>query len=260
MEKHIEVLEKILNGYHPVTGEIFSDDHVFCEPDVIRALHHAISAMKNTEQNETGMRSSLPMNRLSSKREWTEDDDRLLCTLYRQNMPLKEIANRLSRRTRGIEKRLKYLKEVKRQQIDRKKYEDQADLNQAVLYNRNAPWMKEDEDKLLEMFNARIAISEIAARLGRTRKAIEYRMIHMGLIEKQGQYVEGIRPWTSRDSDLLRTLYADGIDISLIAARFETSEKAIKARLFYMGITRESPKLFPEKNGDRIEMEEGEDK
>ena len=252
MKRHIEVLEKILDGYHPVTGERLPIEHVFCEPDVLRALHHAIEVLKN-EDNQ--VKELKPQNRLSSKRDWTEADDRKLCELYKNKIPIKEIAKELSRREKGIEKRLDYLREVKRQQIERKKYENQTDLEHAVLYNRNAKWMKEDEEKLFRLFDQRMSIKEIAVRLGRTPKAIEYRMIHLGLIERRGQYVDGIRPWTSRDNDLLRSLYEDRIDISLIAARFEVSEEAIKSRLFYMGLIKDAPNVLPDRNKNKEDKE-----
>lgn len=50
-ERAIEVLEMLLDGVHPVTGEILPEDGIHTEPDVIMALYKATEAL----YRETGV-------------------------------------------------------------------------------------------------------------------------------------------------------------------------------------------------------------
>ena len=72
-------------------------------------------------------------------------------------------------------------------------------------------------------------------------------MVKLGLIDHKWQYVDGERPWTQHDAELLKSLYADGISIPLIAARFDRSENAIRARLFYMGLIERKPPEYSQR-------------
>ncbi len=41
------ILEKLFEGVHPVTGEVFAEDRVRNAPQVLRALHRAIAALNS---------------------------------------------------------------------------------------------------------------------------------------------------------------------------------------------------------------------
>lgn len=41
------ILEKLFEGVHPETGEVFAEDHVCNEAQVLRALHRAIVALNS---------------------------------------------------------------------------------------------------------------------------------------------------------------------------------------------------------------------
>ena len=49
-ERAIEVLEMLLDGVHPVTGEILPENGIHTEPDVIMALYKSVEAL----YSETG--------------------------------------------------------------------------------------------------------------------------------------------------------------------------------------------------------------
>ena len=79
-----EILQMLLNGIDPVTGEIFPDDHVCNEPDVIRALHYAIAALGKeciqNQQNDNGKsdKARNPSAENAGKPWLPEDDAELL--------------------------------------------------------------------------------------------------------------------------------------------------------------------------------------
>ena len=229
----INILDLLMKGIHPITGEIFEDDHVCNEPLVIRALASAVIALRETDNLEFSSRQT--NNHLNAGRPWTADDDAQLRDLFMQDTPMEEICRQLHRRNRGVMNRLAYLKLVQKEGIDAK----------PGLENAGAPWYPEDDDQLRKMFDQKLPIADISAHFKRTHGAIRSRMVKLGLIDHKWQYVEGERPWTQHDTELLQTLYADGVSLPLIAARFDRSENAIRARLFYMGMIKEAPGILP---------------
>ena len=96
------VLEQLLEGIDPETGEMLAADHVCAEPTVIRALHTAIQALGDSPYRNRN-------SRLNAGRPWSAEDDATLTTYYRNAMPLDEMCTRLQRRTRGIVNRLMVL-------------------------------------------------------------------------------------------------------------------------------------------------------
>ena len=82
-----EILQMLLNGIDPVTGEIFPDDHVCNELDVIRAFHHAIAALgkecNQNRQNDEG-KADKPKNASTENagKPWSSKDDGNLIEMY----------------------------------------------------------------------------------------------------------------------------------------------------------------------------------
>lgn len=108
-----EILKLLAEGIHPITGEIFPDDHVCNEPIVVRALCDAIRSLNQT----TPVKEYGPDNkyinssgRLNAGRPWTTDDDAQLRDLFMQDTPMEEICRQMHRRNRGVMNRLAYLK------------------------------------------------------------------------------------------------------------------------------------------------------
>ena len=51
-ERAIEILEMLLNGIDPVTGEILPEKGTHAEPEVIRALYKGIQALSREAKQE----------------------------------------------------------------------------------------------------------------------------------------------------------------------------------------------------------------
>lgn len=257
------ILEQLLIGVHPFTGEILPDDHVFSEPDVLRALYLAILALRKDAPASPPVRlpaqqsaanqqpfppqsaedvKSLPLNRKNGRpnagRAWSREEDELLRAFCRQELTVDEICRRLDRRPRGVIRRMTLLRLLP------------DETHPPVPGQENAwmPWYVEDDKELAEMYERRIPVKDIAAFFRRSENAIQQRMVHIGLIEKSGQYFGGVRPWKQSDTAALISMYQDRQSIASIAEHFECTEEAIRARLFYLGLTKTSPKILPERD------------
>lgn len=229
-----EILKLLAEGIHPITGEIFPEDHVCSEPAVIRALYDAVLALNQADSDNRYINRS---GRLNAGRPWTTDDDAQLRDLFMQDTPMEVICIQLHRRKRGVINRLEYLKLVQKEGADTK----------PGLENAGAPWYLEDDEQLRAMFDQKLLIADISAHFKRTHGAIRSRMVKLGLIDHKWQYVDGERPWTQHDTELLKSLYEDGVSLPLIAAQFDRSENAIRARLFYMGLIKDAPEILPKR-------------
>lgn len=91
------LLETLIMGIDPITGETLDAEHVCAQPETLRALHLAVAALRNEKP------------RLNAGRPWTPQEDETLCQLYRGGVSLDAICARLSRRPRGTENRLRHL-------------------------------------------------------------------------------------------------------------------------------------------------------
>ena len=63
-------------------------------------------------------------------------------------------------------------------------WEETAPKLRDPLCNAGKPWTKKEEDMLVDEFNAKMKISDIAKEHGRTYGAIERRLDHLGLKKK----------------------------------------------------------------------------
>ena len=93
-----QILETLADGINPATGEILPSTDSCNQPEVIRALHVAVSVMKKEK-----LPKELPEN---TGKPWTESDDETLRRMY-ENGSSKEELSGFFKRTRGaIDSRL----------------------------------------------------------------------------------------------------------------------------------------------------------
>lgn len=176
-----EILQMLLNGIDPVTGEIFPNDHVCNEPDVIRAFHHAIAALG---------------------------------------------------------------KECIQDQLNDKGKSDKS--KNPSTENAGKPWSAKDDGNLIEMYENGTSITEIAAYYKRTKGAIRSRLVKLGLEEDKYHVPESrVCSDIPIDNDELRDKLLHGVTIPKLAEQYGRTEKAIRARLFYMGFGSEGPNVMP---------------
>jgi len=168
------VLELLLNGVDPVTGECLDDDHVCAQPLVMRALHCAVEALSDAPRMEK-TRKGRPANR-----PWTEEDDAQVCTLHEQGYAPEQICALIDRRPRGLRRRMEYLglKDA---------FGLEGENAVAGLERAGSRWNAGEEEQLKELFLGGVDADEIAFQMRRSRYSIACRLEKLGLIEDREQ-------------------------------------------------------------------------
>ncbi len=111
--KATEILELLLDGVDPESGELLPEDSVFCEPNVIRALHYAILAMSG----QTGINDDVPKNGKQSEKNdkpkpenagkpWSKEEEEQVLEMYKSGVGISVIARQLGRSRTSIRYRL----------------------------------------------------------------------------------------------------------------------------------------------------------
>ncbi len=101
-EKALEILKPLAEGIDPFTGEILPPESLYQNPEVIRALFAATTALqKQMERNRR--QTNLPKN---AGKPWSEEEDKELAELFDSGKSIEELSV-LHQRTRGaIQSRL----------------------------------------------------------------------------------------------------------------------------------------------------------
>lgn len=235
VEAATTILQNMIDGIDPVTGEVLPHDHLCNYPEVMRALHVAILSM-SSEKGKIKDSSAQNHIKLNAGRPWTNQELDELEQLYLSGMPITSICEQLQRRERGLKKQLMYLGLI--QSEAKPSSNPTPGLERAGL-----PWTREEDMKLRKLHSEEHTIAEISAEMHRSEYSIFCRMEKLELYgEEHGYPAKDTLPkWTSQDNRKLRELFQSGAPIKDIAANMERPEKSITARLFYMGLTQESP-------------------
>lgn len=191
-ERAVEIIENLVDGIHPLTGEILPESNICEETGIVDALNCAIRVL----------------------------NERIVAE-------------------RAIE-------EYRRQQLNAmaKKSEQSR---QGKPDNAGKPWLLEDDKKLLKEYKSGVSVTELAEQFKRTKGSIRGRLVWLGVAEhwlRVPEVYDGIDPI---DNDELRERLLHGETIPELAQRFGRTEKAIRARLFYMGFGGKGPVIIPER-------------
>lgn len=96
-----EIVKTLADGVNPATGEVFPSDHVYNEPDVIRALFTLLEATSQP---------SAPIDpKRNAGKPWNKIEDEKLCDEFASKMKLADIAKEHGRTYGAIESRLDHL-------------------------------------------------------------------------------------------------------------------------------------------------------
>lgn len=101
-ERTLQVLDSLLHGLDPVTGDELSSDSVINRIAVNRALLIAVTAVKQSVRR-INRRSFLPRN---TGKPWSRDEEQALVKEHSRNLPISEIAESHSRSLTAIQNRL----------------------------------------------------------------------------------------------------------------------------------------------------------
>ncbi len=168
-EVTMTILERLIEGVHPITGELLPEDHVCREGDVIDALRHALACVAREEDAPEEAKYIRKNGKLNAGRPWTREDDEELLALMRQGLTAEEIAPMTQRRKRGVQNRMQFL--------DTGRYPERGPFR-----NSGQPWHEEDDLRLRQMYVKGASIAELAAAFERSELSIRYRLDHLGLV------------------------------------------------------------------------------
>lgn len=181
-EEAAGILEKLLNGIHPVTGEVFPDGHVCAEVAVMRALHMGYAALMQTKEEKEPVperESFAPASRENTHLPWTDEDDLYLRQAWAENVSVDDMRRKLRRTLRSVKCRLVYLGLADYAILERK-YQPPVGCEHSGL-----PWYPEEEEAVKALFAAGISPGEIARQLRRTLRAVALRLLHLQLISEE---------------------------------------------------------------------------
>lgn len=229
------LLETLMDGVNPITGELLPEDHVCHEPAVLRALHKALVALRDSDDMPVDDTALVNQNgTLNAGRPWTQKDLDWLKQLHEAGASMEEMCHLLQRRTRGIERQLVYLGLT-----------DKADVQVAAnskLHRAGTPWTAEDDKVLWNMWQQGKSEDQIATQLQRSSYAIHCRMERLGMLNPEDADAQPLLPpWSLEDAQMLKRLHASSCSAEEIAAQMNRPVESIRARMFYMGLTKEAP-------------------
>ena len=96
IDKAIKIISTLADGIDPYTGEIFTDDSPYQNPDTLRALFLAVKGMKKMESKDARSKV-LPDN---AGKPWSREEDQALIDQFRIEVSINELAEK-HRRTKG---------------------------------------------------------------------------------------------------------------------------------------------------------------
>lgn len=174
------VLEQLLNGMHPVTGEALPDDHVCVETTVMRALHIACMALMQPQETGTpGCEAFIPASRENTHQSWTDEDDQYILEAWAAGVTVDEMRRKLRRTLRSVKCRLVFLGAAEYAILERK-FQPPPGCEHSGL-----PWYPEEEEAIRSFFAAGILPRNIARQLKRSLRAVALRMMQMKLITEE---------------------------------------------------------------------------
>ena len=174
------ILEQMLNGIHPVTGEVLPEGHVCTEALVMRALHAGYAALMEAQDGASGERSdNKPASRENTHKPWAEEEDQYLRQAWDGGVTIEEMRRSLRRTLRSVKCRLVYLG-IAEYAILERRYQPAKGCEHSGL-----PWYPEEEEALQALFAAGISPLDIARQLKRSLRAVALRLVSMGVISEE---------------------------------------------------------------------------
>ena len=176
------ILEKLFEGVHPETGEVFAEDHVCNEAQVLRALHRAIAAL-NSQPVAAEPAKKARQSHENSKKAWAQEEDAYLRNACRQEIPLDEICRELGRSASSVRYRLNYLELADRSILGGSLYPETGHAHQGL------PWYPEEDEKLTALYRGGHKPKAMSAAMKRSVNSVMCRLEKLGLIESRHEYI-----------------------------------------------------------------------
>jgi hypothetical protein len=98
----LKIMRALADGVNPESGEVLVADSIYQNPQNVRALHRAVSALEYAEEREKNKRL-LPQN---AGRSWSREEEQHVCDELRNGINFQEIARMHNRFIGSIVARL----------------------------------------------------------------------------------------------------------------------------------------------------------
>lgn len=226
-----ELLERLMAGVHPTTGELLADDSACNDPTVMRALALAIQALRGAQEPVRRTRESRANNRAS----WSDEEDDFLRRAFSQGLTPSAIGAQLQRSEHNVKVRLNALGLASREELG---------LRGASGQGGRQIWSHEEDEFLRKAFSEGLTPQAIAAQLHRTANNVRLRLYAMGLASREalglssappGQGNRGT-PWFPEQEAQVAELFKAGTAPAEIARQMGRSEVSILYRLEKLGL------------------------
>lgn len=174
-----DILQQLINGIHPVTGELLPADHVCTETLVMRALHMGYAALMkygDAEEQPNEREAFVPAGRENTHNAWTDEEDQYLREAWTGCVTVDDMRRYLRRTLRSVKCRLVYLGLAEYAILERK-YQPPKGCEHSGL-----PWYPEEEDAIRAFHAAGVNLMDVARQLKRSFRAVVLHMVHMGLL------------------------------------------------------------------------------
>ena len=130
-QEAITILNKLLDGYHPLKNEELEEGNVCLEPEVNHAIYMAQEALQKSLSQPKRKRPQLHPNR-----PWTERDRQFLISMVLEEHSLEEICVAMHRSRRGVQAQLREL-----------------DLELQTTMHSTGNWSEDEQEWLLAAWN-----------------------------------------------------------------------------------------------------------
>lgn len=176
-----EVLQRLINGVHPVTGEVLPEEHVCAETLVMRALHMGYAALMQSADGERLQKERerfVPAGRENTHHVWTDEEDQYLREAWAACVTVDDMRRQLRRTLRSVKCRLVYLGLAEYAILERK-YQPPKGCEHSGL-----PWYPEEEEAIRAFHAAGVNLKDVARQLKRSFRAVVMHMVGMGLLSE----------------------------------------------------------------------------
>ncbi len=104
----LRIIQSLIDGIDPCTGEVFPDDCPYQQPSILRALFIAVRALERLEERQK-REQRLPEN---AGKAWNESEDRMLCIEFESGLTIMQLAQKHRRTSGAIQSRLEKLGKI----------------------------------------------------------------------------------------------------------------------------------------------------
>jgi len=179
----LRILESLASGDDPFTGEHLPNQSPYHDPRVIRALYMAVRELERGMLQRRVVDGAPPM----AGTPWTDAEDHQLIEEFDAAMPFAVIARKHERTAGAIRSRLQRLGKLDTT-IPTGKSTDHSETTaksekwwiEAGRTQAGKTWTREEDEALLQEFDAGMDIEQIAQRRKRGVKSVEVRLVKLG--------------------------------------------------------------------------------